>query len=379
MRGDKPVRILHFFGGMNRGGAETMIMNIYRHIDRAKVQFDFAVHTKEQCHYDNEIMDLGGRIIHLPSPAKAGPRLYRRSLIQVLHKYGPFQGVHSHVYYYSGFIMRIAQKAGLTLRISHSHSTQDSKTDTMKRRIYRQFMRYLILKYSTHLFGCSRAAGQHLFGPDCDSDFRFKVIPNAIELSKFKLGNKHELREKLLLPVNVPLIGHVGRFHEAKNHKFLIKIFHALLKKLPDAHLVLVGDGSLKNEVETIIHAKGIDNHVHMLGVRDDVPLIMSALDLFLFPSLYEGLPVVLIEAQAAGVPCVVSDVITREVDMKLGLVEFVGLQSGIDLWVERVLRCLQLERPRFEERFAGLKAAGYDVEQVATDLEVLYSNSLVI
>jgi glycosyltransferase involved in cell wall biosynthesis len=373
MQKNKPVRILHFFGGMNRGGAETMIMNIYRHIDRDKVQFDFAVHTKEQCHYDNEIKDLGGRIIHLPSPAKVGPRVYGRTLMQVLHKYGPFHGVHSHVHYYSGFIVRIAQKAGLALRISHSHNTQDGKTDSIKRRIYRQFMRHLILKHSTRLYGCSRAAGQHLFGPGCGSDSRFKVIPNAIELSKFKLSDKHELRDKLSFPVNEPLIGHVGRFHEQKNHKFLIEIFHALLKKLPDAHLVLVGDGPLKTEIETIIHAKGIDNRVHMLGIRDDVPLIMGALDLFLFPSLYEGLGIVLIEAQAAGIPCVVSDVIPGEVDMKLGLVEFIGLQSDVDYWVKRVIKCLQLERPSFEERVGALQVAGYDVEKMVTDLEGIY------
>ncbi|MBN8235141.1 glycosyltransferase family 1 protein [Halobacillus kuroshimensis] len=371
----KPARILHIVGGMNRGGAETLIMNIYRKIDRSKIQFDFAVSTKEECHFDDEIKALGGRIFYTDNPSISGLNSYKKSLKKILKLHGPFYGVHSHVHHFSGVVLHTAKRMGIPIRLAHSHNTQDGRSSTLKRKVYRWYTRKLIFKYATHLPGCSKAACESLFGNDCWADDRVFVIPNAVDLLPFKNINvdKIELRRKHNLPLKGPLIGHIGRFSEQKNHKFLIEIFDEFLKDNPKASLLLVGNGDLKKDIENLVLDKGIENNIHFLGVRDDVPEILSSLDVLLFPSLYEGLPVVLVEGQAAGVPCVVSDTITKEVDINNGLMNFVNLKSGINSWVREVENSYALEKPSWKNREEFLRYSGYDLDGVVRKMEEIY------
>jgi glycosyltransferase involved in cell wall biosynthesis len=204
------------------------------------------------------------------------------------------------------------------------------------------------------------------------------VIPNAIDMSPFEkvAGDRAYLREKLSFPRDALLIGHVGRFDVQKNHIFLVTVFSELLRRLPSAHLFLVGDGQLKHEIAILIKSYGMHEHVHMLGIREDVPQVLSAMDLFLFPSLYEGLPVALVEAQAAGLPCVVSDSVSNEADIKAGLIQFVGLHESNDVWVDRILLASKMKTPDRTSLKMALNAAGFDVKTLVQRLEGIYSDN---
>lgn len=375
----QPIRVLHIFGRMNRGGAETFIMHVYRHIDRSKIQFDFAVHSDQPGHYDGEIRGLGGRIFVLPRPRLAVLPAYKRALARVLREKGPFAAVHSHVHFYSGIPLAIATSAGIPLRIAHSHThnTSDGKKSALSRRLYRWCMRRQIFCYATHMLGCSRPASEALYGPKCWQDERVQVVHNGIDHTPFESLPiaQNTLRRKCGLPEDGHIIGHVGRFDVPKNHTFLIEIFESLLGRLPTARLVLVGDGPLRTEIEKRVKSKGLEDRVLFLGVRADVPEIMGCLDVFLFPSLYEGLGIVLIEAQAAGIPCVVSDVISDEADLGIGLLHPVSLNAGPNIWVDYVLQALRGNTPEWKLREEALKRNGYDVQEVAVYLVRIYGN----
>lgn len=373
------VRVLHVVGGMNLGGAETLVMNMYRHVDRSQVQFDIAVQSDQPGHFDAEVVALGGRILPHPPPDVVGFRAYGQALAKTLKEYGPFTGVHSHVHHFSGYVLGVAGRTRVPLRLAHSHTTQDGKGNSWPRRAYRWYMRRLIQQHATHMFGCSRSACETLFGPNCWQDSRVEVVANAIDLASYGEtlpGERDTLRQKLSLPVDSFVVGHIGRFSPVKNHRFLIEVFAALLPKLPDARLVLIGDGPLQSEIENWLQVKGISDRAHLLGTRSDVPQILKALDLILFPSLYEGLGIVLIEAQAAGVPCVVAATVPTDVDINIGLVQFVSLQATLDVWVQEVLSTLKGRRPTWMERHRALEAAGYDIRRVAPRLQEIYTDA---
>jgi glycosyltransferase involved in cell wall biosynthesis len=371
------IRVLHIIGQMNRAGAETFIMNVYRHIDRSQIQFDFAVHTDQPGHYDEEILALGGRILHHKNPKILHFAAYARALSDTLRKQGPFAGVHSHVHFFSGYILRLAEKAGVPLRLAHAHSTSDGQKNSLLWRIYRWYMRMLIHRHGTHLLGNSRASCEAVYGSTCWQDLRVRVIQNAIDLTPYKVlpDNRQALRTKLALPLDVPLIGHIGRFDIPKNHRYLIKVFEALLHKLPAAHLILLGDGVLRPEIERLVDSAGVRDNVHFLGVRSDVSLVIGCLDLLLLPSLWEGLGIVLIEAQAAGVPCVVSDAVTKEADLNLGLTQFVSLKEDVGVWTNLILQGLKSHRPAWPYRERALQAAGYDIHQMSELLQEIYTS----
>jgi len=372
----QPIRVLHIFGRMNRGGAETFIMHVYRNIDRSRIQFDFAVHSDQPGHYDEEIRSLGGRIFVLPRPHPATLPAYWRALVRVLRDEGPFAVVHSHVHFYSGIPLAIAASTGIPRRIAHSHNISDGKRSTWPRRLYRWYMRSLISRYATHMLGCSRPACEALYGSKCWRDKRVQVVHYGIDLTPFELlpKDRNLLRDRIGLPRDCLLIGHVGRFDVQKNHRFLIEIFESLVAQCPTARLVLVGDGPLRPEIERLVQVKGIQDRVFFLGVRTDVPEIMGCLDVFLFPSLWEGIPLVLLEAQAAGLSCVVSDVISEEADLGIGLLHPVSLKAGPDIWVEHVLKALQGNRPEWSVRKEALQRNGYDVQEVARLLMHIYT-----
>ncbi len=346
------VRILQVVGRMDRGGAETLIMNIYRQLDRHHIQFDFAVNSPVEGHYDREIHRLGGRIFTHPSPKAVGLRKYNRAFASTLAKHGPFTGVHSHVQLFSGAILRSAAKNNIPLRIAHGHTIDKQEQKSVGRAAYIWTMRRLIDKNATHIFGCSRAACESLMGQSIWQDSRARVLPNAIDLNQFAaIAEPNALRQKLGLPANATLIGHVGSFQPVKNHKFLVEIFEDLTHQVPDTHLILVGDGPLKSDIQSLIEKAGLADQTSFLGIRDDVPSILGALDLFLFPSLYEGLGIALIEAQAAGIPSVTADTVPDEADVGLGLVTFVDLNETAYFWAKRTTDHLNDQRLTWERR----------------------------
>lgn len=376
MNNNQPIRVLQVVYKMHRAGTETLLMRIYRNIDRNKVQFDFLVHTDQPGHYDNEIRDLGGRIIYIPVLPTKNYLLYTKTLKNIILQNGPYTCVHSHLLLLSGVILKVAYSAKIPLRIAHSHSDADGKGNNFSRRVYRWYLRHQIRHYATHMLAVSRPAGEWLFGKNCWQDSRVQILHNAIDLKPYEMlcQDRLKLRKELGLPIDGILLGHIGRFELLKNHRKVLEIFSHLVKLQPAAHLILVGEGSLEGEVRSLIKSLGLQDQVYMLGVRSDIPELMGALDLFLFPSLFEGLGIVLIEAQAAGVPCIISDTIPTEADLGLGLVKILPLSADCDIWARAALGAIDSSRLPWSTREKSLKLNNYNISELALKLQELYS-----
>lgn len=371
-----PKRVLHVIQRMRPGGVQTAVMNLYRTIDRTKIQFDFAVRSPQQEYYDNEIKALGGRIFQLPwhqgNPLSV--LMYKKALKQILIKNGPFVAVHSHAGLYSGHILPVASQAGIPLRLAHSHSALSDKYSNL-RNIWANFMRRSIRKHATHMLACSKLASDWLYGISWDQDYRISKFPNALDLSLYaKLdSNRLQLRKIAKLPLDGLLIGHVGRFDSVKNHAYLLKIFARLRETYPQAHLILAGEGELKSKIMDLAEQYCLTEAVIFLGVRNDIPQILGALDIFILPSLHEGFGIVLVEAQAAGTPCLASDSISAEVDLGLNMVSFVPLSNNIALWVNEAKNMLNKARIPWEKREMALETFGYDIRYATELLQNLY------
>lgn len=345
-RDHAPLRILHVVGGMNRGGVETWLMHILRNIDRDRFQMDFLVHTDQPCPYDDEARSLGCQIIPCLSPSK--PWLYARNFKRILREEGPYDIVHSHVHHFSGYVLWLAKQAGVPIRIAHSHSGT-SEVDahvSFLRRIYLNLMKGAISRYATTGLAASCLAGPSLFGQDWSKDPRWRVLYCGVDLTPFKTPvDGLVLRRELGIPDDAFVMGHVGRFIEVKNHLFLLEIAAAVVQKEPLTRLLLVGDGSLRPVIEAKIQQMGLTPYVILAGARSDVPQLMqSVMDVFLLPSFYEGLPVVGMEAQAAGIPLILSDVITKELDRVKPLIKRLSLSQGVSEWAKAVVEIPSLK-----------------------------------
>lgn len=358
------IKVLHFFGKMDRGGAETFIMNVYRNIDREKITFDFIVVSSEKGSYDDEIRKLGGDIHILPSP-KDGLKNYKNTLKKLLLR-GKYDIVHSHVHYFSGVNLSVAEKSGVKKRIAHSHTNNPNKPFSLKRILYENYMKYLIDKNANYLLACSNEAAGELY---LKKDSRVKVINNGIEIERFieKRFSKEEYRKLIDLPERAFILGHVGGFRPEKNHYKLVDIFNNIHKNNQNAHLVLVGDGKLKKEIENRVKELNIQENVHFLGVRDDIPQILKTFDVFVFPSLYEGLGIAVIEAQVSGLYCVVSDTLPKEVDIT-GNVDFVSLDKDSSEWSKKILS-IKYDYIKDIKRFKN-----YDIKTVCSIMTDIYN-----
>ncbi len=336
----KSIRILHVAHVMSRGGIETWLLDILRQIDRESFQMDFMVHTTQPGAYSEEFRTLGSRII--PCLDLSRPWLYAANFKQILHEYGPFDVVHSHVHHFSGYVLRLAKQAGVPIRIAHSHTdtSQLPSNQGLYRRFYLALMKWWIARYATTGLACSRQAAVDLFGSAWQSDSRWQLLYCGIDLNLFRdYIDPVAVRSELGIPADAFVIGHVGRFHEQKNHSFLLDIAAEVARREPRMCLLLVGDGSLRRNIEDKIAQMGLTNYVIFAGSRPDVQKLMQgAMDIFLLPSLYEGLPLVLLEAQAAGLSCVFSDVVTEEADVVKPLLRRVSLSQSASKWAEVLL-----------------------------------------
>lgn len=359
-----PIRVLQVVTHMERGGLESMLMNYYRHIDRERVQFDFLVHRQERAAFDDEIESLGGKLYRLPRlvPWSEG---YLAALNHFFDEHPEYKIVHVHQDCLSSVILRAAAQHNIPVRIAHSHNANQDKN--LKYPIKLWYKRS-IPKYTTNLFACGKDAGDWMFG-----GAPYQIINNAIDATAYSFNPKKriEMRHQLGLADKL-IIGHVGRFNPQKNHLFLLDIFAALLKKEPNAVLLLVGGGEDMLKIQAKAHALGIAEHVRFLGVRSDVADLMQAMDVFVFPSLYEGLGIVLIEAQAAGLPCVVSDTIPREAYLT-DLVTAERLSSSTETWADNILE--KRNFPRIDRR-AEIAAHGFDITTEAVKLQEFYINA---
>ena len=334
------MRILQVVGAMNRAGSETWLMHVLRNIDRERFQMDFLVHTDVAGDYDDEIRALGSKIIPCLSPSN--PLLYARNFRRIMQEHGPYDIVHSHVHNFTGYVLWLASRCGIATRLSHSHSDSlfAEIGATAPRRFYLKTTEKLIEKHATKGFAASEKAAVALYGVDWKNDPRWSVLYCSIDLAPFQIPvDSSSIREQLGIPADAFVVGHVGRFVEVKNHEFLIKIFQEIYAQNPNAHLLLIGDGPLRSSIESRVDKAGLSENVHFAGVRKNIAEIMrGAMDVFVMPSFYEGLPLVGMEVQAAGVPLVISDVVTDELIVVPELVERVSLQESPAKWSEIIL-----------------------------------------
>ncbi len=359
----EPIRVLQVVTNMDRGGLETMLMNYYRHVDRESVQFDFLTHRADQAAYDDEIEALGGRIYHLPRLIPWS-RSYRKALNCFFMQHPEYQVVHVHQDCLSSVILQEAKKCGVPVRIAHSHNADQDKN--LKYPIKLFYMRS-IPRYATDLMACSQKAGEWMF-----RGAPFTVLHNAIDAAaySFDVNKREDVRRRLKLPEEALVLGHVGRFMPQKNHEFLLDVFSAAAKKEANARLLLIGDGDLRAKIEAKAQQLGLSDRVIFTGVRADVPDLLQAMDLFVLPSLYEGLPVTLVEAQASGLPCVISDRVSNECMVTRGLVTEMRLSDTPEQWAEHILSCRNAERT---DRYEEVSASDYDIVDSAKRLEDFY------
>lgn len=367
----KNHKVLQVVGGMDVGGTESMIMNLYRQIHK-DIRFDFISYYNRDGYYDKEIIDLGGKIIRTKSPTEIGQIKAIKDLYKII-KEGRYDIVHAHTLFNCGIAMIAAKLAGAKIRISHSHTNLDVGNSIVKK-FYFTIMRILIIVFSTNYIACSNSAGKYLFGKNIIKNNKYKVLPNYVDYTKFlKFHNNIDLIRKLKLNDGDIIVGHIGRFVDAKNHNFLIEIANKIINKDNRIKFILVGDGPLKEEIEKKVIKLGIGDNVFLLGIRKDVELILNTCDIFIFPSIYEGLGLVMLEAQACGLPCLVSEAIQPEADLGIGLVKQIKLDDGIDKWVDEVLNLIGKKNNNKETIEEAFKANGYEIEDIVNTLLDVY------
>ncbi|EPB8187129.1 TPA: glycosyltransferase [Clostridium perfringens] len=367
-------RVIHVVSDMHRGGVETMLINLYRNIDRSKLQFDFICHYRKDekgsknhiADYYEEIESLGGRIFKIPSLGSCNPIEYINNMKNILKNNGPFEAIHVHTNKQAGFALIAAKLANVKKRIVHSHT---AKWDELNK-YYMKFLKSLI-KYGANIYcACGKDSAENAFGYNKKNVF---LLNNSIEVEKYSYVNEEEIKKiknELQINDDETIIGHVGRFDPSKNHEFILKLAENLKKKGRKFLVLLVGTGPIEGEISNKISKLNLSNEVKMLGVRKDINVLMNLFDVFLLPSFFEGLPLVAIEAQAAGTKCIVSDGVTKEIDMGLGLVKHLPIKGNcLDLWEKEIFNkdIVSLDK---DYVLTQLKLKGYNVK---SNIEKLY------
>lgn len=363
-----PIRILMLFTIMDRGGAESMVMNYYRNIDRSRVQFDFLVHREKRGAYDDEIEALGGRIYRMIPFHPLTFRKYRKLVAAFFDAHPEYRIIHGHCSELGYFLYKEACKRGVPVIIAHAHNSHalfDMKWP------FRFYFKHAIRKYITQIFSCGEESAQWLAGKELAKSAVLQRNSIDTQVYAYQPQHRTEICRELQLPEDAVIVGHVGRFNMQKNHPFLMDVFHAFAQQCPQAHLVLVGAGELMEKIKTKTTNLGLTEKVHFLGVRADVPKLLHAMDIFLFPSFMEGLSVSMVEAQTAGLPCVVSDTIPIEVAMT-DLVTFVSLKAPVSDWVLKIQEVLAKENDRTQYP-AIITERGYDIQKNAEWLQNYY------
>lgn len=367
----KILRVVHIIGKVEMGGVQAVVMNYYRNIDKTKVQFDFIIDGYNETPIDEEIKSMGGKVYKIEPYEK---NIFKNMLqCYKIFKTNKYTIVHCHLNTLSVFPLFVAWICKIKIRICHNHSTA-AKGEGKK-----NLIKYILLPFSklfaTHYCACSELSGRWIFGNNFYNKGKVKLIKNAIDINKYSYNKfvRDKKREQMNLN-NKFVIGHVGRFVYQKNHNFLIDIFNEAYKINNNLILILVGDGQLKNQIQYKVKKLGLKDNILFLGNRFDVPELMQAMDLFLLPSFYEGLPVVGVEAQAAGLKCIFSDSITYETKVT-NLVEFIGLNKSPKYWANQIIK--YSDRYNRENTDIQIKKAGYEIKIAAHNLLLWYKKLL--
>jgi len=372
------IKVLHVVGEtMCRAGMESFIMNMYRCINREVFQFGFLVRSYEKGDFDEEISSLGGEkhVIFIDEKDFFLTRLMKRffDIYKLLKKRTDYRVVHIHTSSANKAIELIAAwLAGCKIRIVHAHNTETKRSKLHKR------LRFLLRFFSTHRLACGTEAGKWVFGPLFLTINNAQVIPNAIDIRPFIFnpGTRELVKEELSLDGNF-VVGHIGRFSETKNHMFLLNIFYELTKLRDDAVLVLIGSGPLEKMVKEKAFSMGLEKKVLFLGVRPDINRLLMAMDCFVLPSLYEGLPVVLVEAQASGLKAVVSDRVTKEAAITDNI-KYIPLEEAPEQWAN-VIHNMTKDKASLNDRSdmkESLSLSGYNMNEQVKEIEKIYTKA---
>lgn len=364
-----PVRVLNVLGTTNLGGAESRVMELYRALDRDKVQFDFLVHTQKEGQYSEEIRRLGGRIYSVPRFRLLNFLSYKKALRKFFLEHHEFAAVQGHMTSTASIYLPIAKQAGIPVTIAHARSAGvDRGVKGLVTRIIRRPLRYR----ADYCFTCSGEAAKAVFGRKWVGQGKVRTIPDAIDSKRFVYNPavRAEVRAELGITDRF-VIGHVGRFSFMKNHAYLVDVFAQLCKLRDDAVLILIGRGELEEEIRKKVSGLGLADRVLFLGSRFDVEKYYQAFDYFVFPSIFEGLPGSVTEAQASGLNCLVSDQITREAAIT-DLVSYRSIREPAINWAEEIMQSAQAVPKRKDMRMA-IAAKGFDVHEQAVRMEQFY------
>ena len=365
--GKEPIRVLQIIGIVCGGGVEAVIMNYYRHIDRTKVQFDFVVDGYEKTILDDEIQALGGRVYHI-EPYKRNIFRYMHQIYRIVRDHH-YDIVHSNMNTLSVFSLFPAWLAGAHTRILHNHST--AVRSEGKRSVMKKILRPFAPLFANRYAACSRLAGDWMYGTEMMASGKVSIITNAIDLDDYAYSPeiRQQYRQELGVSDDTLVIGHVGRFMYQKNHAFLIEIFREVVKQHPQALLLLIGDGELRSDIEQKVQHNHLAEKVRFLGLRKDVKKLYNCMDMFVLPSWYEGLPVVSVEAQANGLPCLFSSQITDESKLT-DTARFIELSAGSKKWADTLLADLTGRNQLAKKQ---LQKAGFDINKASVSLQNMY------
>lgn len=365
------IRVLQVIGIVCGGGVESVVMNYYRHIDRQRVQFDFVVDGYEKTALDDEIVALGGRVYHI-EPYRKNIFRYMGQIYRIVrdHRY---RVVHSHMNTLAVFSLLPAYLAGARVRILHNHSMAVRSEGL--RTVMKEMLRPLAPLFANRYAACSQLAGTWMYGKKKMASGAVTLVRNAIDLEAYAFSSQRRqaVRQALAIREDAFVVGHVGRFVYQKNHAFLLEVFRAILRQRPEALLLLIGEGELRAAIEEKARAYGMADRVRFLGLRDDVRALYNAMDVFILPSWYEGLPVVAVEAQANGLPCFLSDRVTQESHLTQSA-HFLPLAAGADAWAEAVAAQPTV---RNVHAYDEMTKAGFEIRTAAQHLLNWYTVSI--
>lgn len=355
-------RVLCILNNMNSGGAETFLMKIYRTIDKTKYQMDFCINVKEKCFYDDEIRSLGGKIFYVPPKSKSLSE-FKTKLFELIsnEKYEYVLRISTNSF--SFLDVKIAKGAGA--KYCAVRAANSGNSSGIKGYVMHHIGRRMYQKYIDTMISPSDLAAEYTFGKRAYKAGRVNILHNAVDINVFKYDaeERSRIRNEFGISDNTLLLGHVGRFMEQKNHGFLLDVFSRVLKKNSNSVLLLVGNGELQDKVKAKAEALGISDSIIFAGVRSDVPSVLSAMDVFVFPSLFEGMPNTVIEAQATGLSCVISDKITKEADIT-GLVKYLPIDNP-SVWADYICSLDTSGRKDTKQDFIDNK---YDIESSAEE-----------
>ncbi len=367
-------RVLHVIGSMGCGGIETWLLHILRAVDRSELAMDFLVHTPEPAFYDEEILDLGARIIF--AGLHNAPVQLARRMSRAFEALGPYDVVHSHVGLFSGFSLALARYHKVPIRIAHSHNmlAHPDHSERLPRTIYNSVMTKQINYHATHGLAASTEAAQGLFGNNWQQDPRFQVLFCGLNFSSFEDPvDTTALRAQFGFTPDNFVLAHIGSFSPQKNHEFMLDIMHHLIQKTPKIRLLLIGDGPLSQSIHEKVHALGLKDYVQFAGLRTDVAHILKAADAFVFPSRFEGLGLALVEAQAAGLPCFVSDTVPTAASVVPEIVRRLPLEAGAELWADIIFKHQGYGKINPRNTLAAIRQSPFDIRYSLNHLKQVY------